>query len=158
MPADPGVTGKIAVQDANGKPITGAWVAGLTEHWPITFKLPDATATVYALTPGKPRMLFVYHPGQKLGGSVTVRGDETEPVVVKLGPLGQVKGRLLDADGQPLGGVDVSIAAVQRGGDRLPGGRSRRRLPHAEADLRDLRPMCEGQGGRAHGAPPGVGA
>src|SRR5205823_12613155 len=107
--ADPAATGKIAVQDADGQPLAGAWVAGLTEHWPITFKLPEPTATVYALTPGKPRTLFVYHAGKKLGGSVTVRGDETEPVVAKLGALGQVTGRLRDADGNPLAGVNVSV-------------------------------------------------
>ena len=47
---DRGVTGKVAVQDADGKPLSGAWVAGITESWPITFQVPEASATVYPLT------------------------------------------------------------------------------------------------------------
>jgi RNA polymerase sigma factor (sigma-70 family) len=106
---DRGVTARIAVQDADGKPLTGAWAAGLTDHWPITYKLPEATATVYALNPEKPRTMAFFHAEKKLGGTATVRGDEKEPVAVKLRPLGQVSGRLLDMDGNALDGVEVSL-------------------------------------------------
>ena len=106
---DRGATSTLTVQDADGKPLAGAWVAGITEHWPITYRLPKPTAPVYALDPKKPRLLTVYHRDKKLGGAVPVRGDEKEPVVVKLGPLGSVKGTLTDTDGKPLGGVDVSV-------------------------------------------------
>jgi RNA polymerase sigma factor (sigma-70 family) len=108
---DRGVTGRLAVQDSDGNPLAGAWVAGLTDSWPITYKLPEPTATVYALNPAKPRTLAVFHPNKKLGGAVTIRADEKEPVVVKLGPVGKVTGRLLEADGTPLIGATVSIAA-----------------------------------------------
>jgi hypothetical protein len=101
----------VTILDAKGKPLAGAWVAGLTQHWPITYRLPEATATVYALHPERPRTLVVYHPGKKLGGTVTIRGDEIEPVVIKLEPLGKVKGRLLEADGEPLAGATVSVRA-----------------------------------------------
>jgi hypothetical protein len=107
--AERGATATLAVQDATGKPLSGAWVAGLTEHWPITFRLPDRTATVYALDAKKPRTLAIYHPEKKLGGTVVIRGDETEPVAVKLGPLGGVTGLLRDTDGVPMAAVDVSI-------------------------------------------------
>ena len=106
---DPGVTARLTVQDADGRPLAGAWVAGLTDSFPITYTLPEPTATVYALNPEKPRTLAVFHPGKKLGGAVTVRGDEKEPVVVKLGPVGKMTGRLLEADGNPLTGAEVSI-------------------------------------------------
>jgi RNA polymerase sigma factor (sigma-70 family) len=108
---DRGVTGRLVVQDADGKPLAGAWVAGLAEHWPITFKLTEPTATVFALNPQQPRTLAVFHPEKKLGGTVTIRGDEKEPVVVKLAPLAQVTGRFLDADGNPLVGAEVTINA-----------------------------------------------
>ncbi len=104
-----GITGKLTVQDADGKPLAGAWVAGLTDAWPITFRLPGPTATVYALDPTRPRPLALYHPDRRLGGTVTVRGDEKEPVVAKLGPLARATGRLLDPDGRPLAGADVSL-------------------------------------------------
>jgi hypothetical protein len=108
---DRGVTGALAVRDADGTPLAGAWAAGLTDGWPITFKLPGASATVYALDKEKPRTLYLYHPGKKLGGSVTIRGDEKEPVVAKLAPVGAVTGRLLDPDGGPLAGAEVTVNA-----------------------------------------------
>ena len=106
---DRGVTTRLTVQDADGKPLAGAWVAGLTDSWPITYTLPEPTATVYALNPQRPRTLAVFHAGKKLGGTVTVRGDEKKPVIVKLGPVGEVTGRLMEADGTPLAGAAVSI-------------------------------------------------
>jgi hypothetical protein len=108
---DRGVTARITVQDADGKPLAGAWVAGLTAHWPITYRSPEATATVYALNPERPRTLVVFHPDKALGGTVTVRGEEKEPVIVKLAPVGKVLGRLLDTDGNPLAGAAVSVGA-----------------------------------------------
>jgi RNA polymerase sigma factor (sigma-70 family) len=116
---DRGTTAKIAVQDADGKPLAGTWAGGLTDHWPITYKLPEATATVYALDPKKPRTMAFLHTEKKLGGTAVVRGDEKEPVVVKLAPLGQVSGRLLDTDGNPLDGVEVSINPPEEAGSEL---------------------------------------
>lgn len=106
---DRGGTRQIEVRDAEGKPLSGVWAAGLTETWPITFQLPDATATVYALTPDKPRTMAFFHSEKKLGGTAIVRGEEKEPVIVRLAPLSQAIGRLLDAEGKPLEGVEVSI-------------------------------------------------
>jgi RNA polymerase sigma factor (sigma-70 family) len=106
---DRGTTAQIAVQDTDGKPLSGAWVAGLTHNWPITYQLPKPTATVLALNPAKPRTLVLYHPANNLGGTVTIRGDEKEAVIVKLAPVGKVTGRLLDTDGTPLDGAHVTI-------------------------------------------------
>jgi hypothetical protein len=116
---DRGVTARIAVQDAEGVPLAGAWVAGLTEHWPLTYQLPEPAATVYALGPDRPRELALYHPGKRLGGTAVVRGDEKGPVVVKLGPVGRVSGRLLEADGTPLAGAEVSVNARGQAGGEL---------------------------------------
>jgi len=106
---DRGVTAQLTVQDAEGNPLAGAWVAGLTDHSPITYKLPEATATVFALNPEKPRILTIYHPEKNLGGTITIRSDEKEPLVAKLDPAGRLTGRLLDLDGSPLVGAQVSI-------------------------------------------------
>jgi RNA polymerase sigma factor (sigma-70 family) len=116
---DRGLTARIAVQDADGKPLTGAWAGGLTDCDPFVYKLPEATATVYALNPDKPRAMAFFHAEKELGGTATVRGDEKGPVVVKLAPLGQVFGRLLDADGKPLEAVEVSLMAQTRSGGEL---------------------------------------
>jgi hypothetical protein len=84
-------------------------VAGVTDHWPITYQLKGATGTIYALDPAQPRTVVVYHPGKKLAGTATVRGDEKEVVAVKLTPTGTVTGRLLDAEKLPLAGVEMSV-------------------------------------------------
>jgi hypothetical protein len=106
-----GVTGQVQVQDADGKPLAGAWLSGLTHHWPKAYKLPKATATVVALDPKRPRTLVVYQAEKQLGGTFTIRGDEKGPLVAKLAPIAQVSGRLLDADGEPLAGAKVSVNA-----------------------------------------------
>ncbi len=116
---DRGVTAQVTVQDGRGQPLTGAWVAGLTDHWPITYRLPEASATVYALNPDKPRELTIYHPEKQLGGTVRVRGDEKEPVVAKLEPLGKVTARFLDDEGNPLAGAAVSVGARSLTGREL---------------------------------------
>jgi hypothetical protein len=116
---DRGATARIELQDADGKPLVGAWAEGLTAHWPITYQLPEATATVFALDPNHPRTMAFFHAEKKLGGTAVVRGDEKEPVVVKLAPLGQVSGRLLDTDGNPLDRVEVSINPPEDSGSEL---------------------------------------
>lgn len=106
---DRGKTARIALQDGDGQPLTGAFASGITAHWPIAYKLQEATATVFALDPEKPRQLVFLHPEKKLGGTALVRGDEKEPVVVKLVPLGAVTGVFLEADGTPLAGATISL-------------------------------------------------
>ncbi|MDY3550971.1 sigma-70 family RNA polymerase sigma factor [Gemmata sp. JC717] len=112
---DRGRTGRIEVQDADGKPLTGVFVAGVTASWPIIYrKLPESTATIYALNPDKPRTIAVYHPAENLGAVATIRGDEKEPVVVKLAPAGTVTGRFTEADGGPLVGAEITANAQKR--------------------------------------------
>jgi RNA polymerase sigma factor (sigma-70 family) len=118
---DPGVEVPLKVVGPDGRPVDGAVVAGLTDSWPITFRLPGSAATVYALDPKDPgpREVVALHPGKKLGGRVTVQGDEKEPVALTLGPLGAVKGRFLDPEGAPLAGAKVTLTPVGRGGREL---------------------------------------
>jgi hypothetical protein len=101
----------VKIQDAAGQPLTGALVSGMTASFPITFPISESSCTVYALDPTQPRQLVVYHAGRKLAGKLTVRGDEKEPPVVKLTPVGSVTGRVLDGDGLPLAGADVYLSA-----------------------------------------------
>jgi RNA polymerase sigma factor (sigma-70 family) len=103
-----GKVGKLTIQDADGQPLPGAIVAGVTLYFPYTFALKSAECPVYALDPKKPRTLAIYHAGRKLGGHVVMRGDEAEPVVAKLQPLGTAIGRILDADAQPIAGAIIT--------------------------------------------------
>jgi RNA polymerase sigma factor (sigma-70 family) len=104
-----GLTARIALQDPAGVPLTGVWASGISDFDPMPYRLKGSTATVYALDPAKPRQLVLYHAERHLGATVTIRGDEKEPVTVRLGPLGRLTGRLFDTDGQPLAGWTVSV-------------------------------------------------
>ena len=106
-----GKTAQVLIQDADGKPLAGVVAAGLTAQWPITYplKTTDRPVTVYALDPAHPRRLVFLHREKKLGGTLMVRGDEKEPVVIKLTPLGSVTGRFLEGEGEPLVGAEISL-------------------------------------------------
>jgi hypothetical protein len=100
----------VQIQDADGKPLRGVWAAGGgAEDWGLPIQCDEATCSAYQLEAGKPRSMVFYHRERKLAGTLTLKGDEKPPVVVKLAPAGSVKGRLLDADGKPLAGVVVEV-------------------------------------------------
>ena len=52
---------------------------------------------------------------RELGKVVAVRGDEAEPLTVRLEPLGAVSGRLVDRAGKPVPKVRVSFIAGTNG-------------------------------------------
>jgi hypothetical protein len=110
----------IRIQDADGKPLRGVWVAGSSqEDWHHPTKCADSTCSAYELAPGKERLMVFYEPTRKLAGSLTLKGDEKPPVVVKLRSAGAIKGRLLDADGKPLAGVAVNLYYRQRAAEEI---------------------------------------
>ncbi|HTU91583.1 MAG TPA: carboxypeptidase-like regulatory domain-containing protein, partial [Gemmataceae bacterium] len=84
-----------------------------------TFPIKDATCTIFALNPKKPRRLLFFHAERKLAGALTVRGDEKESPVVRLGPAGSVIGRVLDRDGQPIAGADINPDSPDRSAGEL---------------------------------------
>jgi RNA polymerase sigma factor (sigma-70 family) len=104
----------IRIQDAQGKLLTDVWVGGWCQDWYPPIQCKDAKCTAYQLEAGKPRLLVFFHPGRKLTGTLTLKGEEKPPVVAKLGPVGTIKGQLLDADGKPLAGLAVDVQYWQR--------------------------------------------
>jgi hypothetical protein len=110
LPVERGLTAKVLVQDADGKPLTGFRVGGVTANFQSWCRLKDESdVTVYALDPARPRRVVFLHTEKKLGVIATVRGDEKDPIVVKLAPLGTVTGRFVNADGMPLAEIEVSV-------------------------------------------------
>src|SRR5205085_9987911 len=83
--------------------------------------LKTARCPVVALDPEQLRRLVLLHPERKLAAIVTVRGDEKEPIVVRLGPTGVITGRLLDIDGQPIAGAYVVVRYEDRVASGLVG-------------------------------------
>src|SRR5262249_51201757 len=91
---------KVSLRDAAGRPVAGTWMHGLTVHRYVSaFWYGSADVLVYGVEKSKPRLLAFYDPKNKLTASVTLKGDEKQPVVVTLGPPGVLKGRMLNPDG-----------------------------------------------------------
>jgi hypothetical protein len=110
---DPGRTliGKVLGPD--GKPLAGARPFGLRSYgqgiW-ANEALKAADFTVYGLKIAEPRKLIFVDEGLKLAGSCVVRGDEPEPITVKLESWATVTGRLVTSDGLPRTDVDFYFA------------------------------------------------
>jgi RNA polymerase sigma factor (sigma-70 family) len=118
---DPGKTLEVVVEDGDGKPVPGAAVLGLDAEAGVRHKvamLPEARCSVRALDPKEPRQLIFYHAGRKIAGKVTIKGDETVPVV-KLLPLGSVTGRIVDPGGKPVVGARVGLGYDDPGANNL---------------------------------------
>jgi RNA polymerase sigma factor (sigma-70 family) len=98
------------IQDAEGRPVTGVWATDFTT---VGFNGPlwieRSSCPVYGLEQRKPRLLIFYEPKKKIIGSRKLQGDEKAPIVVNLGAMGAIKGRLLDADGKPRAGVEIDV-------------------------------------------------
>jgi len=109
-----GQTITVKIEDSDGKPLKGTTVAGVTAGWPNTMPIKDATCTVFALDPKKPRRVLFHHAERRLAGTLTVRGDEKEPPAARLVPTGSVTGRVLDREGQPIVGASIDLSSPDR--------------------------------------------
>lgn len=108
------LSGKVVGPD--GKPLTGVHVAGgwdfVKTLFPIVRKsepLKGSAFRAHGLNPRHPQVLVFFQPEKRLARVLTLRGDEAGPLVVRLEPLGAVRGRLVDAAGQPVKGAAVSV-------------------------------------------------
>jgi RNA polymerase sigma factor (sigma-70 family) len=107
-----GTTRSIKMEDPEGKPLMGTIISGVTATGWTTFTIKDASCTIFALDPKKPRRLMFYHAPRKLAGTLTVRGDEKEPPVARLRPTGAVTGRVVDRAGKPLAGAYILLSTL----------------------------------------------
>jgi hypothetical protein len=106
----PGKTRTGRVVGPDGQPLDGIRVAGLAAmEGPEQMKSPEFELTGLS---NRQRLLLFYHAGKKLGAVFEVKADTPEPLVVKLQPLGSVEGRVVDAEGKPYAGLQVTLRAV----------------------------------------------
>jgi hypothetical protein len=114
LPLDRGNTATISIEDDQGQPLSDAWVAGVADTPPMTFKIAAPTCTIYGLGADRPRRIWVFHPERHLAASLTLTGEEPGPVTVRLGAPATIVGRALDPDGEPLADVVVDVSYLRR--------------------------------------------
>jgi protocatechuate 3,4-dioxygenase beta subunit len=107
---DRGRTVKGTLVGPGGEPVEGALILGAEDHFQSWSHapLPSAEFEVHALGPDTKRGLLFFHEGKKLAGSYVVRPGEAGPLTIKLEPSGTLTGRLVDDEGQPRAGVQMT--------------------------------------------------
>jgi RNA polymerase sigma factor (sigma-70 family) len=111
---------EVKIQDADGRPVSGVWATDFATHTYIgPLWIERSSCPVYSLEQRRPRLLTFYEPKKKIIGWQRLQGDEKGPVVVKLGPTGAIKGRLLDTDGKPMAGALVGVMYRERSAGQI---------------------------------------
>jgi RNA polymerase sigma factor (sigma-70 family) len=94
----------------------GAAISGVRAFGLSTFDqmavLEGASFTVHGLNPRSTRTVVFLRNDLGLGKTLTLVGDEAEPLTVQLEPYGAVVGRLVDANGKPI--AELGLLLVGR--------------------------------------------
>jgi RNA polymerase sigma factor (sigma-70 family) len=128
----PGHTLDGKVVDPNGKPLSGARVAGLRQRYAFgekPEKLAADSFTVAGLGATEPRVLVFAQPEKKLARVQVVPASHKGPLAVRLEPTGTLVGRVFDGEGKPQSGV--AVKATYSFGQTVEGEGARARLPTA---------------------------
>jgi hypothetical protein len=110
---EPGRALSGSVVGPDGKPLVGAYAAGLTsvlELFRAPAKLDAASFTAHGLDGKRTRTLVFVHPEKKLGKVQKVGADEKGPLTVRLEAAGALAGRVVDANGRPRAGLKVAAS------------------------------------------------
>jgi hypothetical protein len=107
------VLGVVKIQDAEGRPLLGI------DAWGTANRIDGDSCTIYTQENAPPSFLILHKVKQKLAATLTLKAGEKPPPIVKLRPMGSVKGRLLDADGKPLAGSVVSPSYREKTANRI---------------------------------------
>jgi len=95
-----------------GKPVGGARYSGHSDAWSEARSLAGDAFEVLGLKSGHPRVVIFGHKELGLVGWVVVKEEDSQtdaPLVVHLQRAGSIKGRLVDEDGIPMGGVRLGV-------------------------------------------------
>jgi hypothetical protein len=105
----------VKIVDVEGKPLKGVYATGIS-HISFLHAEPIGdtdTITVLNLEPKQERLVVAMHRERKLVGAMVVKEADENPVL-KLGPGGTAKGRVVDTAGKPLVGITVTLYCERR--------------------------------------------
>jgi RNA polymerase sigma factor (sigma-70 family) len=118
---DPGRTLSGTILDPEGKPLAGVRAFNVNpRHFWMSLPLKTASFTLTAVDPQEHRSLVFLHEARHLARAVEFHGSEPNPLTVRLEPAGTITGRLVDADGQPRGGVSFLIYFEKKDDGSVP--------------------------------------
>jgi RNA polymerase sigma factor (sigma-70 family) len=107
---EPATALPVKIQDSQGQPLSGTWVAGIgPRNYQRPIQVDTDSCSAFDLEPGKARLLVFYEPRKKLIGTLALKGDEKTPTIVKLNQPGTTRGQLLGVDDKPLAKVAVEL-------------------------------------------------
>jgi hypothetical protein len=107
--------GVVKIQDTEGRPLLEV------DSWGGATRMEGDSCTIYGEAEDSPRLIVFYEAERKLVGTLAMKAGEKPPPVVKLKPMGSVKGRLLDADGKPIAGIVVAPQYQESMGNAMHG-------------------------------------
>jgi RNA polymerase sigma factor (sigma-70 family) len=112
---EPARTLQGAVTGLDGKPLTGAEVAGLIASSDAAEVLEGASFTLLGLNSQRSRDLYFHHKELRLGKFLTIPGDENKPLTVQLVPCGTLIGRMVDKSHKPSPDLHVQLTRLAEG-------------------------------------------
>ncbi len=111
---DPGATVTVKLVDGDGKPVEGAGIGGQST-WSLWAPNQKAVMEIVQFNLDRPRPLLFLHADRKLGKLLQPKKGDAGPWTVTLETTATVTGRLVTADGAPIGQAVLQIYY------RLPG-------------------------------------
>jgi len=104
---EPAIERSGTVVAPDGQALPDVTVAGLSNRFDEPRELATASFTVEALDPQGARYILASHVGRKLAGYLAVSGRAQDSVTLKLEPWATVTGRIVEADGQAVKGMEL---------------------------------------------------
>ncbi|HLJ12535.1 MAG TPA: carboxypeptidase-like regulatory domain-containing protein, partial [Planctomycetaceae bacterium] len=77
------------------------------------------TFTIKGYSPSKKRWIMIYHAGLGLAGYYVLSGEAPDVVEIRLRPAATFVGRVVDANGQPIGLASINGSVAEPGVDGL---------------------------------------
>ena len=121
-----GKTQRIRVVGQDGRPIAGTRVFGPLKGSLAGEVISSAEFTIVHPKPGTAESMLVVREDQSEGCLLQIKGNEPDPISVKLQPTATITGRLVDENGRPRAGLPLAVtqdlgnARFDRFTDRAP--------------------------------------
>jgi hypothetical protein len=110
---EPGETRTGIVVGPDGKALKGVWLEG---HRPVVRgpqTLQTERFTITGLSSRTTQPVLFYHPEKRLSKLEWVKADQGRALTVRLEPPGTITGRVVDARGRPVAGLDVGARVTR---------------------------------------------